>query len=562
MIAADAATGREIWRYDPKVLDDQIAYGATCHGVAYYAVPGAQPDSPCAARIIEGTIDARLIAVDAKTGQLCQDFGVDGMVNLKRGIGETVPGWYSFDAAPVIVRGVVVVGAQVQDGQSENSPSGVVRAYSATTGKLAWAWDMGQPDLTGEPPPGKVYTRDTPNMWTTPAADEELGYVYLPLGNSPGDYYGAQRRPFDDEYSSSLVAIDATTGKPVWKFQTVHHDLWDYDLGSQPSLVDFPTDHGVVPALILTSKQGQIYVLNRKTGQSLFPVTEKPVPTGGVEPSRELSKTQPYSGYAKLTKPDLTEADMWGMSPLDQLWCRVQFKRAHYKGAYTPPSLDSRFIEYPSYNGGSDWGSLAVDQKDGVVVANYNNMANYTELVTRKEANALHIMPIDEPHAPTEGGESGAQAGAPYAVRVNPGWREWTGLMCKEPPYGGIRAIDLKTGKTIWDEPLGLATENGPFGIPLKLPIRIGLPNNGGPLVTAGGLIFIAAATDNRLRAIDIKTGKVVWSAKLPAGGQATPMTYEARGQQFVVIMAGGHHFMGTPVGDYVVAFALPRPGE
>ena len=295
MLATDAATGKEIWRYDPKILDDEIAYGATCHGVAYYAVPDVQPDSPCATRVIEGTIDARLIAVDAKTGQLCKDFGVGGMVNLKRELGETVPGWYSFDAAPVIVRGVVVVGAQVQDGQSENSPSGVVRAYSATTGKLAWAWDLGQPDLTGEPRQGKIYTRDTPNMWTTPAADEQLGYVYLPLGNSPGDYYGGHRRPFDDEYNSSLVAIDATTGKPVWKFQTVHHDLWDYDLGSQPSLVDFPSDHGTVPALILTSKQGQIYVLNRKTGKSLFPVTEKPAPTGGVEPETRGSQRRSHT---------------------------------------------------------------------------------------------------------------------------------------------------------------------------------------------------------------------------------------------------------------------------
>jgi quinoprotein glucose dehydrogenase len=287
------------------------------------------------------------------------------------------------------------------------------------------------------------------------------------------------------------------------------------------------------------------------------------VPQGGAEPPQDLSKTQPFSGYHALTRPDLTEADMWGMTPLDQLWCRIQFRRASYHGAYTPPTLDQRFIEYPSYNGGSDWGSLAVDEKDGVVVANYNDMANYTQLITRKEANGLHILPIDEPHGkPAKGGESGAQAGTPYGVLVNPGWQESTGLMCKQPPYGGITAIDLKTGKTLWDEPLGLATRNGPFGIPLKLPIPIGLPNNGGAVVTAGGLIFIAAATDDLIRAIDLKTGKVVWSAKLPAGGQATPLTYEARGQQFLVIMAGGHHFMHTPIGDYVVAYALPKAGQ
>jgi len=562
VISLDAATGKEWWRYDPKVPDDAIPYGATCHSVAYFAVPDAKPDQPCATRVIEGTLDARLIAVDAKTGGLCQDFGTGGTVDLNEGMGHTVPGWYALDASPVIVRGVVVMGGQVQDGQSENSPSGVVRGYSATTGKLLWAWDLGKPDAAQPPAPGTLYTRDTPDMWTVPAADEQLGLVYLPLGNSPGDYWGGHRTPQDDKYSSSVVAVDATTGKDVWHFQTVHHDLWDYDLGSQPSLVDFPTDQGTTPALILSSKQGQIYVLDRRSGKSLFPVDEKPVPQGGVEPDR-LSKTQPFSGYANLTKPDLTEADMWGMTPLDQLWCRIQFKAADYRGTYTPPTDQKYFIGYPSYNGGSDWGSLAVDQKDGVIVANYNDMANYDKLISRDEANKLHILPIDEAQPQkSSGGESGAQAGAPFGILVNPGWQQWTGLMCKQPPYGGIRAIDLKTGKTIWDRPFGLATENGPFHIPLKLPMQIGTPNNGGAVITAGGLIFIAAATDDLIRAIDSKTGKVLWSDKLPAGGQATPMTYEAGGQQFLVITAGGHHFMQTPVGDTVVAYAIPQPGQ
>jgi len=561
MIALDAATGKEIWRYDPKVPDDAIPYGATCHAVAYFTVPGAASDAPCATRIIESTLDARLIAVDAETGQACADFGNAGMVNLLTGIGRTVPGWYSFDAVPVIVRGVVVVGAQVQDGQSEDSPSGVVRGYSATTGKLVWAWDLGNRAQAGAPPVGKFYTRDTPDMWTTPAADEQLGLVYLPLGNSPGDYYGGHRTAADDSYNSSLVAVDVTTGKDVWHFQTVHHDLWDYDLGSQPSLVDFPTDTGTVPALVLSSKQGQIYVLDRRSGKSLFPVTERPVPQGGVEPDR-LSGTQPFSGYANLVGRDLTEADMWGITPLDQLWCRIQFRRADYRGTYTPPTADRRFIEYPSYNGGSDWGSLAIDPRNGIIVANYNDMANYTRLISRDEANKMHILPIDEPHRPSSGGESGAQSGAPYAVLVNPGWVEWTGMMCKQPPYGHLRAIDLKSGRTLWDEPFGLATENGPFHIPSKLPLTIGTPNNGGAVVTAGGLIFIAAATDNLIRAVDIKTGKTLWSDKLPAGGQATPMTYEANGQQFLVVTAGGHHFMQTPPGDYVVAYAIPKAGQ
>ncbi len=559
IIALDAATGREWWRYDPQVPDDAIPYGATCRGVSYYRDPSAAPDALCAERIIEGTLDARLIAVDAKSGRLCPNFGIDGAVNLNEGIGETVPGWYGNVAAPVIVRNIVVMGAQVQDGQAVDAPSGVIRGYDAVTGKLAWAWDMCKPDLTGVPPKGQTYTRGTPNMWTSASGDNALGYVYIPLGTSAVDYYGADRQACKKKYDSSLVALDVTTGKPVWDFQPVHYDLWDYDLGSQPTLVDFPTKDGTVPALVLPSKQGEIYVLDRRTGRSLFPVEERPVPRGGVEAQNE-SPTQPFSGYHTVARGPLHEKDMWGMSPLDQLWCRITFRRASYQGEFTPPTHDRHFIEYPSYNGGTDWGSAAVDPEHDILVVNYNNMANYDRLITRQEANAKGVFPINVPHKPLKPGrtEYGPQAGAPYAIEVNPGWRQATDLMCTQPPYGGIRAIDLATGKTLWDEPLGEARANGPFGIASELPISIGTPNNGGPLVTAGGLIFIAAATDNLIRAIDIKTGKVLWKDTLPAGGQATPMTFEVDGKQFIGFMAGGHHFMHTPVGDSVIAYALP----
>jgi len=527
LIALDAKVGHERWRYDPKVSDDAIPYGATCRGVAYYKYATAGPDDLCSARIIEGTLDARLIAVDAKTGQPCPDFGRNGTVDLWDGMGERVPGWYGNVAAPTIVRGIVVIGGQVKDNEAEAAPPGVIRGYDAITGKLAWAWDMCRPDRTGAPPPGETYTLGTPNMWTSAAGDEGLGYVYVPLGNAAGDYWGGHRKACENEFNSSLVALDVKTGKPVWRFQTVHYDVWDYDLGSQPSLVDFPASGGAVPAVILPSKQGEIYVLDRRTGKSLFPVEERKVPTGGVEPEH-LSKTQPFSTYASLARPPLLEKDMWGMSPLDQLWCRIQFRRMAYEGIYTPPRSDRPFLEYPSYNGGSDWGSVAVDLRQGIIIANYNAMANNDRLLTRQEADDRGVLPINVPHEPLKPGrvEYGAMAGGPYAVEVNPGWRQWTGLMCTEPPYGGIRAIELTTGKTLWEKPLGEARENGPFGIPSKLPIDIGTPNNGGSVITAGGLVFIAAATDNLIRAIDIKTGKVLWKDTLPAGGQASPMTY------------------------------------
>lgn len=557
-IGLDAATGAEVWRYDPQVSTDAIPYGATCRGVAHYGGTGA---GLCAARILWGTLDARLIAVDARTGVPCASFGRGGTVDLTEGIGETVPGWYAVTSPPTIVRGVAVLGAQVKDGQAEDAPSGVVRGYDVVTGGLVWAWDMGNAALTGAPPQGETYTRGTPNMWTTATGDEALGLVYLPLGNSSVDYYGSLRSAQENANATSVVALDARTGRKVWSFQTVHRDVWDYDLGGQGTLVDFPSGTGTIPALILPTKQGDIYVLDRRTGTPLFPVEERPVPQGGVEPEY-LSATQPFSTYHTLAQPDLTEADMWGVTPIDQLYCRIRFHQATYQGIFTPPTSDRHWIQYPGYNGGTDWGGIAVDPKRGVIIANYNDMPNFNRLIPRAEADAAGLRPINAPGGSRETllGEAGAQTGAPYAIQVNAGWRvPLTGLLCKEPPYGGIRAIDLATGRTLWDRPFGTARTNGPFGIPSMLPLVIGTPNNGGAVVTAGGLIFIAAATDNLFRAIDIITGQTLWQQELPAGGQAGPFTYEQDGRHFVGIMAGGHHFMETPIGDHVLVWALPQ---
>ncbi|HYD73053.1 MAG TPA: membrane-bound PQQ-dependent dehydrogenase, glucose/quinate/shikimate family [Candidatus Binatia bacterium] len=562
LIAIDAASGEERWRYDPQVADEDIPYTAACRGVAYYARPGADPASACGTRIISGTLDARLIAVDARTGAPCADFGAGGAVDITTGMGEVLPGMVSITSPPVIARGVVVTGHQVLDGQYANAPSGVIQGYDAVTGELRWAWDMEHPERTGLPPEGETYTRGTPNMWTMATADEALGLVYLPLGNAAADYWSSHRSDAENRHSTALVALNAQTGREAWTFQTVHMDVWDYDLGSQPTLVDFPSASGVVPAVILASKQGEIYVLDRRTGAPLHDIEERPVPGGGLEPQLR-ARTQPFSRFHTLRRPDLTERDMWGMSLIDQMVCRIQFRQATYNGIYTPPTTATRWIQYPGYNGGSDWGGIAVDPRRGVIIANYSDMPNYNRLVPRDEANRLGWAPRDQARGGDMGsGAEGAgdpQWGVPFAIDVNAGWRmPSTGLLCKEPPYGGIRAIDLRTGRTIWDRPFGTARRNGPWGIPSMLPLNIGTPNNGGAAITAGGLIFIAAATDNLFRAIDIQTGETVWQDVLPAGGQANPMVYEANGRQYVVVMAGGHHFMETPAGDYVIAYALP----
>ncbi|HVU30610.1 MAG TPA: membrane-bound PQQ-dependent dehydrogenase, glucose/quinate/shikimate family [Sphingomicrobium sp.] len=555
IVALDAATGKPVWRVDPKVPDKWIPYTTACRGVSYYAVPGAAPNSPCARRIIEGTMDSRLIEVDALTGKACREFNGTGQQDTKIGMGWVPPGSAGINSPPPVVRGIIVVGHQILDGQCRCAPSGVIQGFDARTGKLAWAWDMQHPDWNGYPPKGQTWMRGTPNSWSISSGDEKLGLVFVPTGNVADDYYSSGRTPEENAYSSSIVAIDVTTGKPRWSFQTVKKDVWDYDIGSQPSLVDYKG----TPALLVTSKQGDLYVLDRATGRPLTPVGSIQAPPGGQEPS-ERSPTQIVSLWNTLRKPDLRESDMWGMSPIDQMICRIQYHQADYRGFYTPPRTDKYTVQYPGYNGGSDWGSLSVDPVRGVIIANYNDMPNYVKLVPRAVANRKGIVPrFATSTPPSKPHQIDPQWGVPYAVNVNAGWRmPFTKLMCKRPPYGGIRAIDAATGKTLWDHPLGTARKNGPFKLPTYLPFTIGTPNNGGAVTTASGIIFIAAATDDLLRAIDERTGKVLWSVPLPAGGQATPIVYEQNGREYLVIFAGGHHFMETPMGDSLIAYALP----
>ena len=570
MFALDPVSGKQVWSFDPRVGKNYIPYTAACRGVAFYKVPNAAPNQQCAERVIEGTLDMRLIAVDSATGRPCADFGHNGQANLQIGLGQKdsmnakpapmIPGTASITATPVIVHGVIVTGQEVLDGQRRWAPSGVIRGYDAVTGQIRWAWDVNNPSVTKDPPPGGYYSFGTPNSWTGAVGDEKLGLAYIPMGNSAGDYYTTLRSDAEKKVNSAIVALDVNAGKPRWVFQTVHADVWDYDIGSQPSLVEFPTGGRRVPALLVPSKQGELYVLDRATGRSLQRVEERPVPQGGAEPA-ERSPTQPYSTYHTLAQRDLTESDMWGLSPIDQMMCRIQFRRARYEGRYTPPELNRHNIEWPGYNGGSDWGSVAIDPRRGVIIANYNDTSNSDMLVSRPQADKLGLFAAGDPrgaHSSSSAEGAGAMEGTPYAILVNAGWAMPTGVLCTQPPYGGIRAIDLASGKTIWDRPLGTARANGPFGIPSMMPFNIGTPNNGGSVVTASGLIFVAAATDNLIRAIDMRTGKTVWSDVLPGGGQANPMIYEQNGKEYLVIMAGGHHFMKTPQSDALVAYALP----
>lgn len=552
--ALDMDTGRQIWRYTSPVykrVDFGKIFGGKCRGVSYYESP--RPLSDCQKRILFSTPDGfYLMAVDAATGRPCRSFGTAGAVDMRVGMGPLpFPQIIAMPSSPpAVVNGVVVIGQTISDLGSLDSPSGVIRGYDAVTGALHWAWDVERPDRT-QLKPGELYTRDTPNAWGVLSGDEKLGLVFVPTGNSPPDYFGGYRSKVSDRYSASIVAIDVSTGKVRWSFQTTHHDLWDNDVASQPVAVDIPGPHGVTPALLAPTKQGQIFVLDRRTGRPIDRVVERPVPQGKI-PDDWTSKTQPFTtGFPSLAGAVLREKDMWGLTPLDQLWCRIRFKEARYEGQYTPVGTDRETIMYPGTAGGIEWGSVSVDTQRGLVVVNALHFANFGRLIPRKDA-------------PANGGGGGGVAlfemlGTPYAFAQTP-FMSPLGVPCQRPPFGTISVFDLQTRKLVWSKSLGTSAKSGPFGIATLLPIRMGVPDIGGSVATAGGVFFIGAAQDRRLRAFDIGTGRELWSAPLPAVAAATPMTYVSpkTGRQYVVIAAGGHYGIPGPPRGSVLAFALP----
>ena len=547
VVALEPETGREIWSYDPK-LDTTGMVLLNCRGVSYYRDP-AGAGSACAERIFTGTQDARLIALDAASGVPCARFGNGGTVDLRAGLGPTEPGDYGLSVPPAVVADRVVVGARITEDMRADMPGGVVRAFDARTGQLLWAWNAVAPaDRSAAPGVDRPYPRSTTNAWSVFSTDPLRKLVFVPTGNAQlGIFGGTRGEGVDgrDYYSSSVVALDAESGRVVWHFQTVHHDVWDYDVPAQPVLFDFPTAHGSVPALAQPTKQGYLFILNRESGAPLVPVTEQPAPQAGAVPGEHLAPTQPRptnDAYV-LLRPPLTAADMWGFTPWERAKCRDLFTRHRYAGVFSPPSLEGT-ITYPNNMGVMNWGSVAIDPRRQLLIVNTTHVAGITQLVPRAAADAAFAR----------GEFLLAQAGTPYALRWTPLLSPW-GAPCNRPPWGTLAAIDLEAGRRLWEVPLGTTRDRAPF--PLWL--RLGTPNIGGPLVTASGLTFIGATTDDYLRAFDSATGKELWKGRLPAGPQATPMTYRLSpsSKQYVVIAAGGHRYLGTKLGDYLVAFSL-----
>ncbi|WP_160008912.1 membrane-bound PQQ-dependent dehydrogenase, glucose/quinate/shikimate family [Rhizobium sp. 18055] len=551
--ALDVDTGKPIWTFDPKA---SAPLWQRCRGLGYYKVAqhAETADGRCSERLVQTTIDARLIEIDAKTGALCEGFGNRGVVMLGEHMGQIKSGFYFQTSAPLVARNLIVVGGWVIDNEEVGEPSGVIRAFDVMTGELAWAWDLGDPTIAKLPPAGKTYTRGTPNMWTTAAYDDKLGLIYAPLGNSTPDYYGANRPAFADQYNSSLVALDVTTGRERWRFQTVHHDLWDYDLAAQPALIDVPDGSGgTVAAVLQTTKRGQLFLLNRETGIPLAEVEEKPVPQTGGAPEETLSDTQPYSvGMPTIGSDRLTEAKMWGLTMFDQLACRIAFRRLRYDGDFTPIGLRYA-IEQPGNLGGMNWGSVSVDIPNNRVFVNDIRVPTIFSLVPREDYPAL----AESVHADATGHGPSPQAGTPYGMATE----MWTSLLrvpCTQPPFGTITAVDLNTRKIAWQIPAGTAEQLGPLRLKSRLPLAMGLPTYAGTSVTAGGLVFFAGFQDYYIRAYDAETGEELWKFALPVGASATPMTYVSpiTGKQYVVVSVGGAPY-SRDVGDYVMAFSL-----
>ena len=552
VIALDPATGRERWRYDPRIARNVRYAEATSRGVAAWQDSQLDTDRPCARRIFIGTLDARLIALDAATGKPCDEFAHNGTIDLAADIGPTQTGQYAITSPPTIAQDTVITGSAIGDNRAAHLERGTVRAFDARTGALRWTFEPLSEETQRQ--------SGAANAWAVFSVDAALGLVYVPTGSPSPDFYGALRNDSavrtgskvdaksgnkNGNYANSLVALRIKDGSVAWSQQLVHHDLWDYDLAAQPTLVDIDRDGKSIAAVVQATKMGTVFIFDRETGTPINEIVERPVPPSDVE-GETSSATQPFSTIPPLvSQAAITPDNTWGLTFYDRARCRAAIRALRSEGIFTPPSVRGS-IESPGYAGGVNWGGTAVDRERQILIAAVNHIPMVVRLLPRDSEAAKKRPPTDMDRT--------AQTGTPYVLERGPLLSPF-GLPCTRPPWGTLAAIDLQRNTVLWQRPLGSTEGFAPWFVPSR---EIGMPNMGGPIVTASGIIFVGAATDNYLRAFDVGTGRKLWQGKLPAGGQATPMTYELGGRQFVVIAAGGHGSLGTKRGDYVVAFALP----
>ncbi|MCC6735971.1 MAG: PQQ-binding-like beta-propeller repeat protein [Bauldia sp.] len=667
-VALDAATGAERWRYDPAVDEAVLAQRQTCRGVAYHAEPLAT--GACAERVYMATADGRLLALDAATGEPCADFGTSGTVDLWQSMPHHVDGSYLITSPPVVARNVVIVGSSVADGTGA-LPSGVVRAYNLLTGRLTWNFDAGNPDSITPRRADQTFTEIGPNITAAMSVDEALNLVYVPTGNAPPVHYGATRSTQAEDLSSAILALDLNTGRMMWRFQTVHHDLWDMDIAAQPVLVDLTVRNIRVPVLIQATQQGDVFMLDRRSGMPVIDAGEEEAPQDGVADGDFVNLTQPASALS-FAPATLTEEDMWGLTMFDQLACRIWFQSLLYEGGFTPPSVQGT-LQYPGTFGVFNSGGVTVDPQRQVLIGSPSYIGHQVTMIPRPELPAPEVVatePVEvaaatpeattpatpapatpapatpapaapaTPVAPPAGAPAAGAignpaanapadntpnrgatpatpvappAGAPAAGAIgNPAanapadntpnrgaapaatpaatpapaaaaaaaevaaveetpappedprplftaevapFLSWLGVPCQAPPWGYVAGVDLTTGRLAWQHVAGTVQDIAP----VPLPLEMGVPSLGGPLATAGGVVFLSGALDDFIRAYDVTTGEVLWSSRLPAGGQSSPMTYATSdGRQFVVVAAGGNGEIGTTRGDAIIAYTLP----
>ena len=547
VFALDPETGAERWRADLGLVKGIGRADAACRGVSTWLDPEAAPGAPCRRRIVAASLDAELVALDAATGQRCAEFGAGGAVDLAAGIENATRGHYAVTSPPAVIGDLLVVGSAVGDNQRTDDSPGVVRAYDARTGALRWSWDP-IPRRPSDPAwatwkDGSAARTGAANAWAQLSADPALGLVFVPTGSASPDFYGGERKG-ENHWADSVVALRAADGSLAWGFQVVHHDLWDYDAPAQPTLIRVRRDGAEIPAVVQATKMGHVFVLDRRTGAPLFPVEERPVPASDV-PGEEASPTQPFPVLpAPIVPQRLAPEDAWGLTPWDRGKCRDRIAALRSEGIFTPPSLRGTII-FPGNAGGTNWGSVAFDPSSGLLYVNSSRVAHVVTLIPREGFDAAKKA--------TPNLEVSPMLGTPFGMRREALLSPFM-IPCNPPPWGTLAAIDMATGEKRWESVLGTTRDLAP----VPIPVAWGTPNMGGPVVTAGGVVFIGAAMDDYLRAFDAKTGEELWKGRLPAGGQATPMTYRAGGKQYVVIAAGGHGRMTTKLGDAVVAFALP----
>lgn len=584
VFALDPGTGEVRWSHDPRVPASTMEslFTAACRAVAYHddgapagrpeavsrmpAVPGAigpvpRGGSQCHRRIFVATADGRLIALDAVGGFPCRDFGQTGTVDMTAGMGLREKGFASNTSGATVAGGVLILGQQVSDNQRRDAPSGVVRAYDVRTGELRWAWDALRPDAQAALAPGEIYPRGTPNVWNIISADETLGLAFLATGNAAADQWGGNRTAEEDRMTDAVVAVDLQTGATRWVYSTVTHDLWDYDLGAQPMLIDVTIDGTSRRAIMQASKTGNLFLLDAATGETLRPVEQRPAPQGApagdrVAPTQPQSVFFPNIGGVPGRDPERIDArHAFGLTPIDAALCRISFHRQRYDGMFTPPTTEKEgMLLFPGTVGGLNWGGLGYDPQRRLIIANNSRLPNLVVLHPRDE---VEDQPVGSGGARPDQAVA-PHAGTPFGV-TRPIWWSALKVPCISPPWGYISATSIDTGQVVWSRPLGTGFDSGPLGIPTFLKIATGTPNLGGPLVTAGGLTFIGAAQDNFLRAFETGTGRLLWEARLPAGAQAGPMTYEHQGRQYVAITATGHARFETTPGDYLKVYALPE---